>query len=77
MKIDKPICKTNNILKDNQFTLEEEACRYDMDLQRVYDNPRKFLDDLQFYTEYRVRWNDYRSKTPTLPHNHVHKRVHL
>jgi len=74
MKINKPICKTNNILKDNKFTLEEEAYRYEEDLEYVFYNTREVLNNLRFYTEYRVSWNDYRNKTPTLPYNCVKKR---
>lgn len=74
MKIDRPICKTNNILKDNRFTKEEEAERYERDLSWVYFNPREVLDNLETFSEYRVSWNDYRSKTPTLPYSKVNKR---
>ena len=71
MKTRKPICKTNNILKDNKFTIEEEALRYEEDLEAVFDNPREFLDNLQFYTEYRVSWKNYSNKIPTLPYKYV------
>lgn len=63
-----------NRLKDSGYTLEEEEIIYDDNLQDIYNNPRWYLNNLDSLSEYRVRWNDYSTKTAVLPYKHVKKR---
>lgn len=65
------ISKINSKLKSNDFTLTQEVELYDRQLQDVFDNPRQYLDNLNFLTEYKVRWKDYRYNTPVLPYKYT------
>ena len=60
------VCKTNNWLKDNGYTLQEEIEIYKRQLQDIIDNPRWYLDNLEYLVTYRVRWKNYRNNKPTL-----------
>ena len=57
----------NNWLKENDYTLEEERTIYKECLQDIYDNPRWYLDNLNYTVEYRCRFINYSAK----------KRIHL
>lgn len=60
--------KTNSRLADNGFSIEEEEKIYEEQLQEVFDNPRWYLDNLDYMVEYRVRWVDYKKgNNITLP----------
>ena len=62
----------NNHLSDNGYTMDEEDSIYNRTLQDVLANPRWYLDNLPFLSEYRVSWQDYRKgRSPTLPHKYV------
>ena len=63
----------NNWLQSNGFTHEEEVEFYDLVVQDVYDNPRWYLDNLEYIVAFRVSWKDYRTKTAVLPHKYVKK----
>lgn len=60
-----------NLLKECGYTMDEEIALYDAQLQDIIDNPGKYLDGLDYMVTYRVRWKDYRYKTPTLPHKYT------
>ena len=68
----------NSWLKDSSYTIEEQAKIYDITLQQVYDNPRWYLDNLEYLRDYRVDWHCYSRTTikgrrmPTLPYK-IHK----
>ena len=63
----------NNWLKENGYTLEDEIELYNKQLQDVYDNPRDYLDNLEYLRTYRVRWKNYHYKTATIPHSFIKK----
>lgn len=67
------ISKINNILKANGYTIEQEEAIYNKQLQELYNNPRQYLDHLDYMVEYRVSWKNYRSNRPTLPYNLIEK----
>lgn len=53
------ITKYNNWLKDNEYSLTEEAEIYDEILQDVFHNPRWYLDNLESLSTFRVSWHRY------------------
>jgi hypothetical protein len=56
-------CHTNNNwLKEQGYTVEEEAKLYDDQLQDILDNTRWYLDNLEFMRQYRVSWGNYSLK---------------
>ena len=69
----------NSWLKDNGYYMDEEAEVYNATLQDVYDNPRWYLDNLEFLREYRVSWSCYTRKVKkgrsaiTLPLGFINK----
>lgn len=65
----------NAMLKDADYSLEEEADIYDKQLQHIYDNPGLYLDAIEgdFLRTYKVRWKDYQSKTATIPYKYTLK----
>ena len=56
--------KFNNWLKNQGYSREEEGKIYDDNLQDVIDNPRWYLDNLEFLVAYRVRWATYKGGEP-------------
>lgn len=68
------LLKNNNHLSDNGYSLEEQGVIYNEQLAEVYANPRWYLDNLDYMVEYRVSWQDYRSKRAVLPREYVKKR---
>jgi hypothetical protein len=66
--------KTNNNLVDNGYSEEEQEQLYDLQLQELFENPRWYLDNLDYMPVYRVSWNDYSLNTATLPLKHVNRR---
>ena len=73
MNMNDIICKTNNHLSENDYTKDEEEKRYDMDLEDIYNDPRWFLDNLDYVTTYRVSWKCYGTEktTPTMPYKYT------
>ena len=58
---------TSNRLEVIGLTTEEQAFIYDRQLIDCYNNPRFYLDNFEYWTEYRVFWIDYKkTKIPTL-----------
>lgn len=68
------LLKKRTNLKDNGYSLVEEGVIYDEQLYELYMNPRWYLDNLDKMTTFRVRWNNYGLKTPTLPLKHIKNR---
>jgi len=64
----------SNRLEDCGYTPEEAGEIYDNQLQDIIDNPKLYLDNLDYLKTYRVPWKDYRDKTAVLPLKHVKKR---
>ena len=64
----------NGNLQQNGYSLEEQAEVYDYQLEEILLRTRWYLDNLEIMRPYRVQWNDYRTKTATLPHRFVKKR---
>ena len=63
------ICKTNNWLKLHP---DEENEIYMANLKSIFENPREWLDNLDYIPVYRVSWKNYsKSNTPTLPKQYV------
>lgn len=52
----------NNWLKDNDYSLEEEKEIYFLTLEDIYNNPRWYLDNLDYLVEYRVSFINYKAK---------------
>jgi len=58
---------TNNTwLKHQGYSLDEEGEVYDAQLSDVYNNPRWYLTNLDYLSEYKVRWKCY-THTPPSP----------
>jgi hypothetical protein len=60
-------------LKDEGFTLEEQETLYEQCLLSVYNNPRYYLDNLEFLREFKVSWADYSSVGITKPYKYCKK----
>jgi len=56
------IIPTNNWLRDNGYTPEEEIYIYSKQLEDIYDNPRWYLDNLDYLREYRTYFINYNRK---------------
>ncbi len=67
------IHKVNSHLQENGYTLKEEIETYDDTLIDVVRNTRKYLNDLEFMREYKVRWKNYNNKAPTTPYKYTKK----
>lgn len=61
MPIKVKILRTNNWLKDNGYSLEDELEIYNSQLQDILLHTRWYLDNLEYLIQYRVRWVNYRS----------------
>ncbi len=68
---------SSSLLKTNGYTEKDEAEIYDALLQDVYDNPRWYLDNLDYLKEFRVRWIDYKTVKVTKPYKFVSKIVEI
>ncbi len=61
-----------NFLKTAGYTIEQEEEIYNAILEDVYLNARWYLDNLDYIPEFRVSWQNYRSKK-TLPRQFIKK----
>jgi hypothetical protein len=52
--------KHEDRLQRNDYTMEEEEEIFNLSLQDVIDNPRWYLDNLDYLPQFTVRWKDYR-----------------
>lgn len=60
-------------LKDADYTMKDEELLYDASLKDVYNNPRWYLDNLEFMRSYKVSWKTYRGSIPTIPYRYTLK----
>ncbi len=58
-------------LKENGFTVDEEAELYEAQLQDILEHTREYLDNIEFMTPYYVSWKNYSFRTPTIPHKYT------
>jgi len=63
----------NRTLSQNDYLIEEEAEIYDDLLQDVIDNPRWYLDNVDYLSAFYVRWKNYRYSSPVIPYKYVKK----
>jgi hypothetical protein len=65
----------NTWLKESGYTEEEEAEIYQRNIQDILDNPRWYLDRVDYLNEYKVSWTNYNARlkkgrhSATLPYN--------
>jgi hypothetical protein len=50
----------SNRLEDVGVDIDQQASLYEQQLIDVYNRPRYYLDNFEWYTEYRVSWIDYK-----------------
>jgi hypothetical protein len=67
------LMKTRTNLSDNGYTLEDQEEIYNTLLEEVYANPRKYLDNLESFTTFRVSWGNYHGNPITLPYKYAKK----
>lgn len=68
------LLKNRTNLRDNGYTLEEEAEIYDYLLQEVLNNPRYYLDNLDSFTLFRVTFGNYDNEhCITIPYRYSKK----
>lgn len=63
----------NRSLKQNNYSMEDEEEIYDNVLQDIYDNPRWYLDNVDYLSVFYVSWKNYRYKSPVMPYKFVKK----
>lgn len=61
------IMNNSSWLKYSLYEEEDEGLVYDEQLKDVLKNTRWYLDNIDYISEYRVSWNDYKSKSATTP----------
>ncbi len=61
-------------LTDADYSIEEQEEIYDMCLQDVIDNPRWYLDQLDYLAEFKVNWVNYTKQNATKPYKYVKNR---
>jgi len=57
-------------LKQNGYSIEEQDEIYDDLLQDVIDNPRWYLDNVDYLSTFYVSWKNYRYTSPVSPRIH-------
>ena len=67
MMIQIKLSKYNNWLKENGYTIEEEASLYLRQLDDIIRNTRWYLDNYEKLATYRVRWVNYSACNITKP----------
>jgi hypothetical protein len=55
------------------YSINEEEEIYDSLLQDVIDNPRWYLDNCDYLSNFYVSWKNYRYKSPVMPYKFVRK----
>lgn len=67
------LASNSSWLKDAGYNKDEEDFVYNFILKDVYENPRWYLDNLQYIPEFRVSWGNYRDSKPITPREHIRK----
>lgn len=62
-------------LKDAGYSMKEEEDLYNQLLDDVYNNPRWYLDNLDYLSSFYVSWNDYKVTKITIPHQFCIKKT--
>jgi hypothetical protein len=65
------IKESGDWLKSSGYSLAEEEEIYEETMQDILDNPRWYLDNVEWLATYMVRWKSHGSKTPTMPYRYV------
>jgi hypothetical protein len=55
-------------LKDKGFSKKEQEEIFEQCLLDVYNNPRWYLDNLEYMREFRVYWVNYKNSSITFPY---------
>ena len=63
----------NRSLSQNGYSLDEQELMYAELLQDVFDNPRWYLDNVDYLSVFYVSWKNYRYKSPVMPYIYVRK----
>jgi len=50
----------SNHLSNNGLDTEQQAALYLFQLEDIYNRPRWYLDNLEYLSEYRVSWINYK-----------------
>lgn len=58
-------------LKDSRYTIKQQSLLYDAVLQDVINHTRWYLDQLDYLSEFKVSWADYRKPGITKPYKYV------
>lgn len=64
----------SNWLRDAGYSVEDQEKIYDDLLTDVIENPRWYLDQLNYLPEFRVNWVNYVKQNNTRPYKYVNKR---
>lgn len=67
------LLRNNNHLRDNDYSIDEEEQIYLDQLEEFFLNPRYYLDNFDYWVEYRVSWANYRKNNPVLPRKYCTK----
>lgn len=59
---------TSNRLEIIGLSTDEQSFIYERQLIDLYNNPRFYLDNFEYWTEYRVSWIDYKQTKITMPY---------
>lgn len=59
-------------LSEHGYTKEEEKEIFNQVLQDVYDNPRWYLDNLDYITTFQVFWASSKPRTVVIPYEHTY-----
>jgi len=62
---------SNRSLSQNGYSIVEEEEIYDSLLQDVIDNPRWYLDHVDYLSTFYVSWKNYRYKSAPIPYRFV------
>ena len=68
------LSKTSNWLVDSGYTIKEQEKVYDDLLEDVLANPRWYLDQLSYLSEFRVSWINYGKQNVTKPYKYTNPR---
>jgi len=70
--IELELSSVSSWLIDAGYSIEDEARIYELILDDLGENPRWYLDNLEYLAEIRLRWVDYtRQYTPSIPRKFV------
>ena len=62
------LSRYSNWLSDSDYSIKEQETVYDDLLDDVIENPRWYLDQLPYLSEFRVSWINYGKQNVTKPY---------